>query len=83
MEHDVLQKKEINIHRSVVKKKKEKKVLLFSALQLSSYLFHIAFKYLDMTFAHCVFNPFTVPACNVSGLKSARTRLQTVYFLVL
>ena len=25
-------------------------------------------------------NPFTGPACNISGLKDARTRLQTVYF---
>ena len=28
-------------------------------------------------------NPFTAPACNISGLKDARTRLQTVYFPVL
>ena len=28
-------------------------------------------------------NPFTVPACTISGLKEARTRLQTVYFPVL
>ena len=27
-------------------------------------------------------NPFTAPACNISGLKDARTHLQTVYFLV-
>ena len=26
------------------------------------------------------FNPFTAPACKISGLKDARTRLQTVYF---
>ena len=29
------------------------------------------------------FNPFTVPACNISGLKSAHMHLKTVYFLVL
>ena len=28
-------------------------------------------------------NPFTAPACNISGLKDARGRLQTVYFPVL
>ena len=28
-------------------------------------------------------NPFTAPACNISGLNDARTRLQTVYFPVL
>ena len=27
-------------------------------------------------------NPFTAPACNISGLKDARTRLQTVNFPV-
>ena len=30
-----------------------------------------------------VLNPFTAPACKVSGLKDARTRLQTVYLPVL
>ena len=30
-----------------------------------------------------IINPFTVPACNISGLKDAVTRLQTVYFPVL
>ena len=29
------------------------------------------------------FNPSTAPACNISGLRDARTRLQTVYFPVL
>ena len=29
------------------------------------------------------FNPLTSPACKISGLKDARTRLQTVYFPVL
>ena len=28
-------------------------------------------------------DPFTAPACEISGLKDARTRLQTAYFLVL
>ena len=28
-------------------------------------------------------NPFTAPACKISGLKDARTRLQTVYVPVL
>ena len=28
-------------------------------------------------------NPFTAPACKISGLKDARTRQQTVYFPVL
>ena len=28
-------------------------------------------------------NPLTAPACQISGLKDARTRLQTVYFPVL
>ena len=28
-------------------------------------------------------NPFAAPACNISGLKDAGTRLQTVYFPVL
>ena len=28
-------------------------------------------------------NPFTAPACKISGLKDARTHLQTVYFPVL
>ena len=28
-------------------------------------------------------NPFAAPACKISGLKDARTRLQTVYFPVL
>ena len=28
-------------------------------------------------------NPFTAPACTISGLKDAGTRLQTVYFPVL
>ena len=28
-------------------------------------------------------NPFTAPACKISGLKDAQTCLQTVYFLVL
>ena len=27
-------------------------------------------------------NPFTAPACNISGLKAARTRLQAVYIPV-
>ena len=31
----------------------------------------------------CEFNPFTAPACKISGLKDARTRLQTVYFPLL
>ena len=30
-----------------------------------------------------VTNPFTTPACKISGLKDARTRLETVYFQVL
>ena len=30
-----------------------------------------------------LFNPFSAPACKMSGLKDARTRLQTVYFPVL
>ena len=30
-----------------------------------------------------IISPFTAPACNISGLKDARTRLQTVYFPVL
>ena len=30
-----------------------------------------------------VFNPFTAPACKLSGLKDARARLQTVHFPVL
>ena len=25
-----------------------------------------------------LFNPFTAPACKISGLKGARTRMQTV-----
>ena len=29
------------------------------------------------------FNPFTAPACKISRLKDAQTRLQTVYFPVL
>ena len=29
------------------------------------------------------FNPFTAPACKISGLKNAETRLQTVDVLVL
>ena len=29
------------------------------------------------------FNPFIAPACKISGLKDARTRLQRVYFPVL
>ena len=29
------------------------------------------------------FNPFTAPADNISGMKAARTHLQTVYFLLL
>ena len=28
-------------------------------------------------------NPFTAPACSVSGMNDARTHLQTVYFPVL
>ena len=28
-------------------------------------------------------NPFTAPSSKMSGLKDARTRLQTAYFLVL
>ena len=28
------------------------------------------------------FNPFTAPACQIAGLKNARTHLQTVYFPV-
>ena len=28
-------------------------------------------------------NPFTAPACKISGLKDARKHLQTVYFPVL
>ena len=27
-----------------------------------------------------MFNPFTAPACQISGLKDARMRMQTVYF---
>ena len=30
-----------------------------------------------------VFNPFTAPACKLSGLNDARARLQTVHFPVL
>ena len=30
-----------------------------------------------------VFNPFTAPACTVSGLKDGRMHLQTVYFPVI
>ena len=30
-----------------------------------------------------ILNPFTVPACKISGLKDAQTRLQTVYIPVL
>ena len=30
-----------------------------------------------------VINPFTTPACTISGLKDAWTRLQPVYFPVL
>ena len=29
------------------------------------------------------FNPFTAPAHTISGLKSAHTRLKTMYFLLL
>ena len=34
-------------------------------------------------FMYFVFNPFTSPACKMSGVKDAQTRLQTVYFPVL
>jgi len=32
---------------------------------------------------HSFINSFTAPACKISGLKDAGTRLQTGYFLVL
>ena len=32
---------------------------------------------------HVAINPLTAPACKISGLKDAQTRLQIVYFPVL
>ena len=38
---------------------------------------------LDLQSSLTHINPFTAPACTISGLKDAQTYLQTVYFLVL
>ena len=46
---------------------------IFSELLLCCYYYY---------YYYCSINPFTAPACKMSGLKDARTRLRTVYFPV-
>ena len=61
-----------------------KNLQILPSTRCSSTLKRISGLALHLTF-HCFspFNPFTAPACKISGLKHAWTHLWTVYFLVL